>query len=57
MIRFFTLLSLFVGSLFAHGKAEDHVHFFSSLHVEGFVLFLVTFILGVATFFYFKKKA
>jgi hypothetical protein len=57
MVRFFTLLSLFVGSLFAHGKAEDHVHFFNSLHVEGLVLFLVTFILGVATYLYFKKRA
>jgi hypothetical protein len=57
MLRFFTFLSLLMGTLFAHGKEADHVHFFSSMHVEGLVLFVVTFALAVGTFFYLKKKA
>lgn len=57
MLRIFTLLSLFIGTLFAHGKADEHTHFLGSLHIEGLVLFVITFALAVGTFFYFKKKA
>lgn len=57
MLKFFTLFSLFMGTLFAHGKADDHAHFLGTMHVEGLVLFVVTFALAVGTFFYLKKKA
>ena len=36
-------LTLFT-TLFAHGTGEDHLHFFSTLHTETFVLFIVGFI-------------
>lgn len=57
MLRFFTLLSLFMGTLFAHAKDGEHAHFLGSLHIEGLVLFIITFALAIGTFFYFKKKA
>ncbi len=39
-MRYLSIMCLLVSGLFAHGENSEHLHFFSSLHVEGFILFL-----------------
>ena len=53
----FALISLFLfTTLFAHGTGEGHLHFFSTLHIEYFVLFIVGLIAAVSFFKYFSKE-
>lgn len=40
-MKYMVILQLFFATLFAHGKEHEHLHFFSSLHVEYFILFIV----------------
>jgi hypothetical protein len=40
-MRYLAVFVLFFSTLFAHGKEHEHLHFFSSLHVEYFVFFIV----------------
>lgn len=45
-MKYMVIFQMGLGVLFAHGKDGEHVHFFSSLHVEYFVLFLATLVGG-----------
>lgn len=40
-MRYLSVFVLFFSTLFAHGKEHEHIHFFSSLHAEYFVFFIV----------------
>ena len=54
----FTFLSLFLfTTLFAHGTGDNHLHFFSTLHTEDFVLFIVGLVAVVSFFKYFNKES
>lgn len=39
-MKYILIFQIFLSGLFAHGFAEKHLHFFTSLHVEYFVLFI-----------------
>ncbi|MEA3522207.1 MAG: hypothetical protein U9R50_04465 [Campylobacterota bacterium] len=43
-MKYVLIMGLFFNELFAHGGSGEHIHFFGSLHVEGFILFLAGFI-------------
>ena len=48
-------LTLFT-TLFAHGTGENHLHFFSTLHTEAFVLLIIGLIAGISLYKYVKKE-
>lgn len=50
-----TFLFLLTG-LFAHSEGENHLHFFSSLHMESFLLLLSVLAAGLAIFKFFGKE-
>ena len=56
MFKHILLVQLFLASLFAHGGFYEHIHFFSFLHSDGFVLFLISVIAGFGIFKYIKKE-
>lgn len=45
-MKYMVIFQLSLATLFAHGKEHEHLHFFSSLHVEYFLFFIVG-LLGV----------
>ena len=51
-MRYLLTIGLLFSGLFAHAGDMQHLHFFSSLHVESFIL-----ILGglIATYFIYEK--
>ena len=51
-MRYVLIFQMFLSGLFAHGLGEEHLHFFSSLHVEYFVLFVAGL---VSAFFIYEK--
>jgi hypothetical protein len=51
-MKYILISQIFLSGLFAHGFAEEHLHFFTSLHVEYFVLFLAGL---VGAFFIYSK--
>ncbi len=51
-MRYVLIFQIFLSGLFAHGGAEEHLHFFSSLHVEYFVLFVAGLL---STYFVYEK--
>lgn len=51
-MKFILISQLFLSGLFAHSGVEEHLHFFSSLHVEYFVLFVAGL---VSAFFVYSK--
>ena len=55
-MKYIFTLMLFVIGLHAHGEVESHIHFFSTLHIEGFVLFLAILIIGFSIFKYASKE-
>ncbi len=55
-MKYIFTLMLFVIGLHAHGEADSHIHFFSTLHVGSFILFLVVLIAGFSLFKYFSKE-
>ncbi|MDD5401428.1 MAG: hypothetical protein PHQ93_09600 [Sulfurimonas sp.] len=40
-MKYIVIFQLIFSTLFAHGKEHEHLHFFSSLHAEYFVFFIV----------------
>jgi hypothetical protein len=55
-MKYILVFQLFLSGLFAHGEVEGHIHFFSTLHVESFVLFLVVLVVGFSIFKYASKE-
>ena len=51
-MKFILMFQMFLTGLFAHGFAGEHLHFFSSLHVEYFALFIAGL---VSAFFIYTK--
>lgn len=51
-MKYILISQIFLGGLFAHGHSQEHLHFFTSLHVEYFVLFLAGL---VSAFFIYEK--
>ncbi len=43
-------------SLFAHGTGENHLHFFTALHIESFTLLIVGFIAAVSIYKYKNRE-
>ncbi len=43
-------------NLFAHGAGENHLHFFSTLHTEYFILFIVGLITAVTLYAYINRE-
>ena len=39
-MRYFLVIGLLFSGLFAHGGSSEHIHVFSTMHLEGFILFL-----------------
>lgn len=40
-MKYMVIFQLVIATLLAHGKEHEHLHFFSSLHVEYFLFFIV----------------
>lgn len=57
MFKYILIVQIFLGGLFAHGGSESHAHFFSSLHVDGLIVFFAVVILGFVLFKQFTKEA
>jgi|FLOH01.1.fsa_nt_gi hypothetical protein len=55
-MKFLLVIQLLLSSAFAHGSSEPHIHFFSFLHVENFVMVIAVLILGFSLFKYFIKE-
>ena len=55
-MRYILIFQLFLSGLFAHSEVKSHFHFFSTLHVENFVLFLLVLIIGFSIFKYTSKE-
>ena len=55
-MRYFLIFGLLFSSLLAHGANENHLHFFSSWHVEEFVLLIVSLTVGLSIFKYLTKE-
>lgn len=51
-MKLLLVFQIFLSALLAHGHEHQHLHFFSSLHTEYFLIFLAGFV-GVL-FIYFK---
>ncbi|MCW8894342.1 MAG: hypothetical protein OQK48_04815 [Sulfurimonas sp.] len=51
-MKYIMISQIFLSGLFAHGFAHEHLHFFDSLHVEYFVLFIAGL---VSAFFIYEK--
>ncbi len=51
-MKYLLIISLLFSGLFAHTGDTQHLHFFSSLHLEGLILFLGGLI---ATYFIYEK--
>ena len=45
-------IGLLFSGLFAHGGSSEHLHVFSTMHLEGFILFLAGII---STYFIYEK--
>lgn len=54
-MRYLAVFVLFFSTLFAHGKEHEHLHFFSSLHTEYFVFFVVSLVGAYAVYDKFFK--
>jgi len=54
-MKYLLIFQLLLSSLFAHSEGEGHLHFFSTLHAENFVLFLVVLVAGFGVFKYIRK--
>lgn len=52
MMKYVLIFQIFLSGLFAHGHTGEHLHIFSSLHVEYFALFVVGL---VGAFFIYEK--
>lgn len=39
-MKYILISQMFLSALLAHGHSEQHLHFFSSLHVEYFAMFI-----------------
>ena len=55
-MKFISIFLFLFSTLFAHGAAENHLHFFSTLHVEPFILLVVGFIAVVSVYKYIKRE-
>ena len=51
-MKYLVMIGLLFSGLFAHGGSSEHMHVFSSLHVESFILFLV----GILTTYFVYEK-
>jgi len=53
----FISVSLFLfTALLAHGTGENHLHFFSTLHVESFTLLIIGLIAAVSLYKYINRE-
>lgn len=55
-MRYLLIFLVLFSSLFAHGGDGEHIHFFSTWHVEDFVILLVSLIIGLSLYRYFSKE-
>ena len=51
-MRYFLIIGLVFSGLFAHGGTTEHLHVFSTMHLESFILFLAGII---STYFIYEK--
>ena len=51
-MKYLIIMGLLLNTLFAHGGTTEHLHFFSTMHVESFILVLAGLI---ATYFVYEK--
>ena len=51
-MKYLVVMGLLFSGLFAHGGTSQHIHVFSTLHLESFILFLAGII---STFFIYEK--
>ncbi|MDY0123213.1 hypothetical protein [Sulfurimonas sp.] len=54
-MKYIVIFQLVITTLFAHGKEHEHLHFFSSLHAEYFVMFIASLICGYLIYSLFYK--
>ena len=55
-MRYILTFTFLFTSLLAHDKFENHLHFLNSLHMGDFILLLISFIVSVSIYKYFKKE-
>ena len=51
-MRYLIIIGFLVSSLFAHEGSSEHIHIFSTMHLESFILFLAGII---STYFVYEK--
>lgn len=51
-MKYLIIISLMFSTLLAHSEGSEHLHFFSTLHLESFILFLAGLI---GTYFIYEK--
>ena len=54
-MKYIVIFQLTLAALFAYGKEQEHLHFFSSLHAEYFVMFVASLICGYFIYSLFYK--
>ncbi|MEN8303970.1 MAG: hypothetical protein ABFQ64_07855 [Campylobacterota bacterium] len=55
-MRYLFSFLFLVTTLFAHGTAENHLHFFSTLHGGDFVLLILGLVAAVSLYKYIKRE-
>ncbi len=51
-MKYLLIIGLLFSGLFAHGGSGEHIHFFGSLHLESFIIFLA----GIITTYFIYEK-
>ena len=51
-MKYLLIIGLLASGLFAHGGGSEHLHLFSTMHIESFILVLAGLI---ATYFVYEK--
>ncbi len=51
-MKYLVVMGLLFSGLFAHGGASEHLHVFSTMHIESFILLLAGLII---TYFIYEK--
>ncbi len=51
-MKYLLIIGLLASGLFAHGGSSEHLHIFSTMHIESFILVLAGLI---ATYFVYEK--
>ncbi len=55
-MKFISIFLFLFTALFAHTAGDNHLHFFSTLHIEAFTLLMVGFIAAISIYKYINRE-